>query len=380
MKSASFALAVGMFARAVAASALPPQTADFDELSRRASAALQSDPRGAVELYTQALALRPSWAEGWFDLAAAFYENGQYGQSREAFGRAAVLAPQKGAVWAFLGLCEYELHDYPRALSDMAKGETLGLPDNPQFVSSVHNRAALICLRDRDFSAAVQQLQPLAKLGDASPATIDAFGVSVLGLPYVPPDIPAAKRPLIELAGRVEWQLSAEHEAQAGQLLQQLVAQYPAEPGVHYLNGIYLLGQDQAAARAEFDKELQISPSNAAARLQIAILEIRADHPDRAIVLARQALALEPDNALGHAVLARAYMDQREFVQALGELKRAASFAPQNAQIHFYLQQVYRQLGKTAEAEKETAEFKRLRSEKDSLGLSSFGETGAPKN
>ena len=37
----------------------------FDDLSRRAQAALDKHPEEAVQLYREALAMRPDWPEGW---------------------------------------------------------------------------------------------------------------------------------------------------------------------------------------------------------------------------------------------------------------------------------------------------------------------------
>src|ERR1700761_8122521 len=129
---------------------------DFEALTRQAAAALASNPAEAAKLYGRAVAIQPSWAEGWFYMAASFYEVKQYGESRKAFQRAAQLAPENGTVGAFLGLSEYELADYAGALADIQKGEKLGLGDNKQFISSIRNHAALIYLRGTDFGAAMQ--------------------------------------------------------------------------------------------------------------------------------------------------------------------------------------------------------------------------------
>lgn len=353
------------FAVAVVASCLVLYAqggANFDRLAQQASQALQSDPKQAVTLYHQAIALKPDWAEGWFYLGAALYESGQYSDSQKAFQRAGELSPKKGAVWAFLGLCEYQLHDYQQAVRDIENGESLGLPDNRQFVSTVHDRAALIYMRSKDFSSAIDQLRPLALLGDDSPATVQAFGVAALGLPFIPPDVPADKRELVELAGRAEWAMCADRGGEAAGALQQLLARFPREPGVHYLNGIYVMAHNPQAARAEFQKELEISPSHVAARLQIAMLHLRAGESAPAVRLSAEAVHLQPDNPLARAVLGRAYMQQNEYGKAIPQLLSAEKLAPTNPQIHLYLQQSYRRLGKTAEAQKEMAEFVRLQS------------------
>ncbi len=120
------------------------------------------------------------------------------------------------------------------------------------------------------------------------------------------------------------------------------------------------------AAKAEFEKELQITPSHVAATAADCHHDLRTDTPRAAVPLAREAIRLQPENALGHAVLGRAYMQHDELGKALPELQASARIAPLNPQIHLYLQQVYGRLGNTAEAEKEKAEFLRLKSQQDS--------------
>ncbi len=54
---------------------------------------------------------QPESAEGWFDAGTASYKLARYADAKEAFDKAGELAPQKGAVWAFLGLTEYKLNE-----------------------------------------------------------------------------------------------------------------------------------------------------------------------------------------------------------------------------------------------------------------------------
>ncbi len=351
-----------------------PGASDFGSLSRRASDALQTNPQQAAMLYQQALALRPAWAEGWFYLGAALYGTKQYPESRTAFQKAAQIAPQNGAVWGFLGLCEYQVGDSAQALADIRKAEAIGLPDDLKFVSTVRNRAAVICIQSSGFGAAVEQLQPLALLGDNSPETIEDLGLSTLGIPRLPSEIPADKRSLVDLAGRAAWALYAENANDASTLFHQLITEYPNEPGVHYLYGIYLLERDADAARTEFRKELKISPSHVPARLQIAILDIKAGDAESAVKLAEEALKLQPANALSHAVIGRAFVHMQQYEKAVPELQTAVKLAPENAQLHFSLAQAYRHLGRTAEAQKETAEFNRLKPARNAMLLPEAGD------
>lgn len=343
------------------------QSGRFEELSRQAEAELQNNPEAAIKLYREALAIRSDWAEGWFYLGAAYYERNEMPESQQAFQRAAKLAPDNGTVWSFLGLSEYQMSHYEQALADIRKGEALGLGDNKQFISTVRNRGALICLRSGEFGQAMEQLQPLAAIGDDSGLTIEAFGVTALGIPSLPGAVPPNQQSLVQLAGRAAWALAAEREDEARTAFQDLIARYANEPGVHYLYGIYLLAHDQNAAAAEFRKELEVRPKHVPARLQLAGLEIKAGNPQNAVLLARDAISLQPGNVFAHLMLGRALLSANQFEQAIAELEAAVKLDPQKSQPHFYLEQAYRRAGRTAEAQKESAEFARLKATQDPL-------------
>jgi tetratricopeptide (TPR) repeat protein len=334
---------------------------DFDDFARRAAAALQQNPQDAANLYRQTVAMRPAWAEGWFYLGASEYQLKQYREAREALARAGELAPDNGAAWAFLGLAEYELADYPRALAHIAKAEGLGLPDNPQFISTVRVRGALIAMRAADFTAAIEQLRPLAMTGDQSPAAIEALGVASLTMPWLPGEVPAAKRALVDLAGRAMWALYAQKWTDADALFGQLGAQYPKEPGVHYLRGIYSVDRDMAAALKEFAAEVEVSPTHALARVQIAILHLRMGEPEAALDPAREAVRLAPGNLLCHLALGRALMALEKLAPAIAEFESALKIDPAYPHTHFYLGQAYRQAGREEDARREQAEFTRLK-------------------
>src|ERR1700676_4599162 len=95
----------------------------FDDLARRAEAALDSNPAEAATLYKQALDLRPSWPEGWFYLGGALYRLNRCAEGVDVFHKGLDLSPKNGTAWGFLGLCEYELGHLDKSLDAIAKGE-----------------------------------------------------------------------------------------------------------------------------------------------------------------------------------------------------------------------------------------------------------------
>lgn len=351
-----------LVSRSAAAQVAP---GDFDDLSRRAAAAQDARPKEAVELYRKALAIRPGWAEGWLYMGAGLYQLRRFTESRDAFRKGVALVPEKGTPWAFLGLVEYELGGYREALAHMLKGESIGLADKPDFVTSVHYHAALIYLRLSDFTRALDQLRPLARAGHETPPVIEALGLAALEMKTLPANLPAAKRPLVELAGRAAAAFMAERAEEAGPLFEQLAAKFPNEPGVHYMVGAWSIGHDPAAAEAEFRKELQITPNHVMARVQLALLLIKRGDAKESVELAGETAKMEPGNAVCQATLGQALLNADRTGEAVAVLEKAVRLAPNVAKAHFYLAQAYSQAGRVAEARKETAEFNRLREQQE---------------
>ena len=333
---------------------------NFEELSRQAEAQLDAHPAEAAGSYRKALALRPDWAEGWLYMGACLFRTGRYAEARDAFRKGVPLQPGKGTPLAFLGMTEYELGDYKEAIADIVKGESLGLVDKPGFAAAVRYRAALIGLRFSDFALALDQIRPLAKAGDNSPGVIEVLGLSALCMNILPANIPAARLPEVELAGRAAWAFVAEKPDEADPLFKQLEASFPNERGIHYMCGVYRLNSDPAAAEAEFHQELQVAPANILAHVQLALLMMKRGDDEGAVKEASEAVRLGPADALSQATLGRALMDAGKMTEAIAALEKAEKLAPQAPRTHFYLEQAYRRAGKVDEARREKAEWDRL--------------------
>jgi len=370
-----------LFASVLWMGAQTPAPPSFDELKRRAEAVLDSKPQEAAGLYKQALALRPDWAEGWLYMGGALYQLGRYAEATDALRKGVALASMIGTGWALLGLSEARLEDADQALADIRKGEELGLGANAPFEAAVRVEAAQLLIRSSAFDEALAQLQPLTKHPNVPPAALDAAGLCVLGRPEEIAKIPPQKRAVVDLAGKAAWAFSGEHPEEASATYKELLAQFPNEPGVHYAYGLYLMETDPAAAMAEFEKELQADPKHWPALLVMASLQIRQGDSDRAIETLRGALKMVPAKYhwLCHVDLGRAELDANKLDAAIHELQTAAAQMPGNPNVHYFLADAYRRAGRPADADKERAEFEKMKAQQDPLGvpaLDPFGLSG----
>lgn len=348
-----------------------PPAADFDDLAHRAESILDTQPAEAAVLYRQALAIRPTWPEGWFYLGGALYQTGKFTEARDAFRKGIPLAPGNGQAWAFLGMCEGQLGDTGQALADIDKGEHLGLGQNVPFETAVRVEAALLLAKASLYDRAMAQLQPLGKMHVDNPAVSEVEGLCLFASGDVPEKLSPDRRKAIDLAGQAMWDASIEHPDKAAAEFKSLIAAYPTERGVHYAYGLYLMESDQSAALAEFQKEIAANPHHWPSLLIAAHLETAQGSPELAIQSVEQAAKLAPAGYrwLCEAEIGRALLSADHAAKAIPHLEESVKLEPGNAQTHFYLEQAYRLDGRKADAQREKAEFVRLKAQEDPLSL-----------
>ncbi|MGA2326032.1 MAG: tetratricopeptide repeat protein [Bryobacteraceae bacterium] len=363
--------AMVLCAWAVAAGLASAQAPSFEDLARRAEAVLDSRPAEAASLYRQALAIRPEWAEGWFYLGAALYQTGRYAEASDAFRKGLELAPRVGTGWAFLGLCEAELDNPDQALSDIRKGLELGLGDNWQFQVAVRVKAAQIYIRSANFDEALAQLHPLALHKESSRGVVDTMGLCALGVPGTLSELSPRRRAVVALAGKAAWALADQRPAEAAAAYKELLEEYPNEPGVHYAYGLYLMETDLAGALAQFEKEVRNEPKHWPALIKLGSLYVQRGAPEQAIQVLRQALKIVPAQHrwLCHAELGQAHMTSDNLDAAIVQFETAVRLMPSNPPMHYLLSQAYRRAGRKEAAEREAAEFRRLKVQEDPLGV-----------
>ncbi len=336
----------------------PPD--EFERLAADAGAARQSgDLLKAIALYERALQHKADWDEGWWYLGTLSYDLDRYEAGRDAFRQLVRLVPESAPGWALLGLCEFQTREYERALASLHQGRTLGLPLGSKlyYVASYHT--ALLLNRIGQFEHAIDILHKLALNHPENPKLIEAFGISLLRLPFLPAELPPDRREAVLLAGQAGNYWSTNRLEKAAGFYDQLVQRYPSLPNAHYARGVYLLLKDPDAAVEEFRRELEISPDHVPARLQLAFEYIQRGQPEQGLPLAREAVEIDPGsfaarNALGRILLALGQVDD-----SIRELEKGLELAPDSPEMYFALAQAYTKAGRAEEARAAREEFRR---------------------
>jgi tetratricopeptide (TPR) repeat protein len=313
----------------------------------------------AVGLYQQALKARPSWTEGRWYLATILYSLERFAEAREAFLRVVGPRPDDGRAWAFKGLCEFELRNYDRAVSDLQRAELLGIPGRELYHVATYHYGILLA-RYEQFEESLEYLSQLAREGNESISIAEALGLSILRMPFLPSEMPPQKREMVLMAGRatIHWANARRAQARAG--YEELLLRYPEAPNAHYAFGVFLLKEDADAALDQFNRELQISPLHVPAMLQIALeKDLRAER-EEAVALARKAVETAPRNSAGRNVLGRILLNRDDVEGAIKNLEEGVKLAPLSREMHFELARAYARAGRKDDAARERETFKKL--------------------
>jgi tetratricopeptide (TPR) repeat protein len=314
----------------------------------------------AYDDYVKALQLRPTWAEGWWNIGAILYDGDRYAEARDAFRNFVALDPKRGAAWGMLGLCEFQTKEYERAVVSLQRGRALGFPNNQEIEQVVRYHTSLLYIRFEQFEIAFEILSEFIQTGNDSPKVTEAFGLAMLRMPYLPAEIPPDKRDQILLAGRAGFLMAARRTDEARTAFATLLARYNDAPNVHYAYGVFLMNQDADAALKEFRRELEISPAHYPAMVQMAFEYLKRGDYDTALPLAEKGVQLAPKMYAARNVLGRLLLDMGQNDRAVKELEEGVRLAPTSPEMHFALARAYTRVGRQADAARERELFKQL--------------------
>jgi tetratricopeptide (TPR) repeat protein len=294
----------------------------FQSLVLAANAAREAgNAEEAVRDYERALALRPDWAEGWWDLGMTQYQRNQYADAVTSLRRLTILAPNVASGWSMLGLAEFETKDYPSALTSLEKAQKLGGIDDPEIARVSGYHFALLLIRNGEFERGAKLLHSV--FGETPAAQVKvALGLALLRVPLLPFEVDPSQDALIQSAG------DAAASPDGLQALGALTRQYPNVPWLHYAYGLALAAAGQTQEALGQQKiETTISVANALPWAEISSLELQSKQIGRALAAATHAVALDGESSAAHEALAKALAATDKVQQAALESHEAARLA-----------------------------------------------------
>jgi tetratricopeptide (TPR) repeat protein len=328
----------------------------------------------AAQAYEQLQQLQPGVAEVHARLGLIYFQQGRYADAIPPLRRALKLKPALPNLDALLAMCLSETGQHKEALPALEKGFHHQSADAAlrRMIGLHLERSYTDMGRDAD---AVAVALELSRLYPDDPEVLYHTGrlfgnyayLQVMRLSRVAPDS--------------VWLHQAVGEANESQgLLDDAIKEYrlvlaasPNRPGVHFRIGRVLLARSaqgkgdagaEAAALEEFDRELQIDPSNANAAYEIGEIQRKAGRLDMAVASFKKAVEADPEFEEALVGLGRTLIASADPGAALAPLKKATALDPRDEVAFYQIAQAHRALGEEAAQREALATFERLRSEK----------------
>ena len=351
----------GTAARQTHAKTSSAKSGNFQELSRAADRAREENrDDDAIQLYRQSLDLKPDWQEGRWYISTLLYEKARFPEAQEELRRFVAVDPRTGPAWALLGMSEFQTREYARSLDHLQRAMSLGLGDRKEMAQSVFYFVAVLRTRFEQYTDSMNLLMAVVQSGQPSDLLVDPIGLAALRLPFLPQEVPADRRELVQLAGQATLAVQGQRQDEADKLFTEMTTKYPDEPGVHFLYGAYLMDQRPDGGMREMKRELEISPSHVAARLRMAEQDLKEEKSTEALRLALQAVGLEPASSSARLILGESLIATGDATQGIAELEKARDQAPDRVRTHWDLMRAYTAAGRAEEAKREKEAIEKL--------------------
>lgn len=343
-------------------STAPAASGSFEELARLADSERRAGRlEQAATAYRSALALRPTWPEGWRQVGTIEYMQAQHAEAVSALQQAVALDARLPDAWTLLGLSEFETRDYKNSLVHLERARTFGFTGNAAAVRIARYHLALLLNRTGEFDRALDLLVPEIAPGGLQDEIQFAMGIALLRIPALPEQVKPEQKELVRKAGEAASFLSDSHYEKAFPIIETLLKEYPTTLFLHYAYGDALAATSMYdEAQVQLREETRLNPDNALSYIRLASIELQQHHSANALADAKKAVALAPESSEARYLLGRSFLDERDIPAAIRELETARRYSPNSPRVHFNLARAYAKAGRASEAQESRAEFERL--------------------
>jgi tetratricopeptide (TPR) repeat protein len=348
---------------AVAQSGTNPQ---LEEIFHRGAEAMGAGHAAEAESdFKQATEIAPDFAPAFLDLGLVQLRQGKLEDAIRSIKKALELDPNSRGAHLFLGIAEYQSHDIQHAVDDLQAA----INEDPKNVQ------ALLWMGIVEMNAAHPEkaTEPLDEAAALAPKNENVLDYRVQAHLAVAKQSFASLYQLDPTSWRLH-RLNAVIDAQAGDHkhaadeYEMAIKLAPNQPELYEGVGweYQALGEIPKAQEA-FAEQLKLTPGNPIAMYNLACAEVENEQPKPALPLLEAVVKLynaptDADYYLGRAL---ALEDRNE--EAVKEFERATQVPGLTQQrAWFQLSQLYRHMGKPAEAHAAIMKYQALRRQADS--------------
>ena len=328
-------------------------------------------PDLAASEFKSIIDLDPSNVDARGNLGTILFFQGAYGDAIPQLRAAVELRPTLSKTEALLGIAEKRTGDANQARRDLEKA----FPRIAEQTIKTETGMELIEIYSHsgEFDKAAAVVAVLRKLGPTDANVLytayriysDLTDDSLLSLSMVAPKSARMRQAMAhELAKRGSTAESINNYREAMKL-------DPNIPGIHFELAEILRTVDTPESRQEAEAEyraaLRASPLDEQSECRLGDIALRANDLKAASEYYTKAVQLRPDDPEAKIGLAKVMMSLNESQRAEELLRRALELDPTSALAHFRLGTLYRQSGRTADANHELDEYEKYKKMKEQL-------------
>ena len=356
MRSVSILLAALSIGSAAAQTSKPVPLHEADDYLRKGIAAQQQhDLNGAIDDYRKALAIDPKLVQARANLGAALSEAGQLDAAIEEDKKALASAPDNTGIRMNLGLAYYKKGDMENAYPAFAAVHAA----RPQDVAA----AVLLGYTDIKLGKSNEAAAMLTPLENGRESNMDLE--YVLGYALIESGEDAAGLPRMEkvakatqsadayfIAGTAHLRRREFHEARAD--LDAAVNLHGDFPGLFTMAGQArdALG-DTEAAQPAFEQALKQNPKDFTANLYLGTMRLKARDLDSARPMLQLALELQPTSAMARLEMAKLDGMTGKYADAAATLEQLEKADPNWIDPHIELAAIYYKLHRPEDGQRE---------------------------
>lgn len=300
-----------------------PSSGPVGQLAHADSLLKQGEPNQALALLKQLEAQYPGMTGLDARIGNIYYQKRDYINAVAYLKKATQENPNDGESVQLLGLSYYLMGHLPQAIPLLEKVQSW-MP-RPNVTGSYI--LGISYMQTRQFDKARAAFAKMFSVPADSAGAYEALAKMMLGQDF---------------------------EAEAVGQLQKALQLNPRLPMAHFMLGeIYLYKSNVPGALAEFQKELAINPIAWYVYWRMGDAYTRIENWNEAERALKQAAWLNPDFSGPYILLGKVELKKGLPHLAAGFLERALKIDPNNYSAHYMLGTAYKQLGRTADADRE---------------------------
>jgi Flp pilus assembly protein TadD len=344
-----------------------------DDLQRQAQKDLQEQkPQLAIPIFRQIISLKPEDINAHANLGVLLYFQNNYPEAITELRTALRLQPSLWKIEALLGIAEKRTGDLAAAETDLEHS----FPNLDDL--KIQKEAGLELLEIASATGSLEQATAiaarLARIAPQDPQVLFAsyqISLQMVNQALVSMAIAAPNSAELHMVMADQFVLQGDPDHAIPQY-REAIRLNPRLPGVHFELAAQLKNSSDPALRAQAEHEFKtaISLNQADEKAWRGLGEVMAENGD--FTAAKQdftkALALFPKDSDAETDLAKLLAAHGDTKTATGLLESAVKDDPTNIVAHYQLSGIYRQAGRTAEAEQEMKQFAHYKELKDRLG------------